>query len=340
VRTAAGIGFPGVPVVEQFLLADVHAEWARDRSTSAGWFHRDGVLLAMPMRDPDGRADLWRLMADVPATGERLDTADIIARFERLLPQRAGEHGVRITGTVWTSVFRIHRRLADTYRQGRVVLAGDAAHVHSPIGGQGMNTGIGDAENLAWKLGLVVRARASPALLDTYTAERRPQAVGVLRRTTANTRLLVAEGGLARFVRDRVLVPLLGSPAVQRRATRVASQLGVTYRRGPLGGRGPAPRPGDRVPELPCARPDGAPAALHSELGPEWAVLAPAREGVAVDAFLAVASTHLGDGVVPLHADVPDVRLVRPDGHLAWRGTDPAGMERLLTAVLHEGRAV
>ena len=78
--------------------------------------------------------------------------------------------------SAWTSSFRIQRRLAETYRRGRVLLAGDAAHIHSPLGGQGMNTGIGDGENLAFKLALVVTGRADAALLDTYEAERRPVA--------------------------------------------------------------------------------------------------------------------------------------------------------------------
>jgi 4,5-epoxidase len=337
VRGLAGIAFPGVAVVEQFLLADVHADWDRDRTTSAGWFHRAGIVLAMPMHGEDGVPGLWRLMADVPAADERLDAQQIVARFERLLPERTAEAGVRIRDAVWTSVFRIHRRLAADYRSGRILLAGDAAHIHSPVGGQGMNTGIGDAENLAWKLGLVVRRRARPALLDTYTAERRPLATEVLRSTTRNTRILVGEGALARFVRDRVLIPVLGLPAVQRRATHVASQLWVSYRRGPLGGGGPAPRRGDRVPDLACARCDGTATRLHAELGPAWALLVPAP-GPDAEPLLAAARAHLGDGVALLRAAGP-VRLVRPDGHLAWRGTDPEDLHRRLTGALQHGRA-
>jgi 4,5-epoxidase len=159
VRGLAGIDFPGVPVVEQFLLADIHADWDRDPSTSAGWFHRDGILLAVPM--PDEGGDLWRLMADVPKSDRHLGADEIVARFEDLLIERAGETGVRVRDAVWTSVFRIQRRLADNYRAGRILIAGDAAHIHSPIGGQGMNTGIGDAENLAWKLALVAQGRRS-----------------------------------------------------------------------------------------------------------------------------------------------------------------------------------
>jgi 4,5-epoxidase len=332
VRDVAGIDFPGVPVVEQFLLADVHLDWARDRSMSIGWFHRDGVLLAIPMRDTGGAGDLWRLMADVPPADQRLDADQIVARFERLLGERAGEATVRIRDAVWTSVFRIQHRLASTYRRGRILLAGDAAHIHSPIGGQGMNTGIGDAENLAWKLALVLHGRAGVDLLDTYTAERRPLAAEVLRTTTANTRILVAEGHVARFVRDRLFVPLLNLPAVQRQASRTASQLGVTYRRGPLGGRGRPPRPGDRVPDRACTRADGTPTRLLAELGPAWVALGPS--GALVQDMAAAARQHVGDAVAPLVADVPDTWLIRPDGHLLWRGDDRDDLHRRLTTAL------
>ncbi len=340
VRDAAGIAFPGVPVVERFLLADVHARWDRDRSASAGWFHRDGILLAIPMR-PGER--LWRLMADVPAdrSGDRLGEEEIVERFRRIVPERSGDTGVEIVDAVWTSVFRIQRRLAAGYRAGRILLAGDAAHVHSPIGGQGMNTGVGDAENLAWKLALVVAGRAAPELLDTYTAERRPLATEVLRNTTANTRVLTAEGGLGRLVRDRAFIPLLNLPAVQRQATRTASQLGVTYRKGPLGDgrrlprRGP--RAGDPVPDGPYRLADGAPARLHATLGAGWALIAP--PGGPADRLAATARDLLGDRVVLLHGTgSPYATLVRPDGHLGWRGRDAAGLRQWLTDALRCGR--
>src|SRR5688500_20248242 len=100
------------------------------------------------MRGEGDAPDLWRLMADVPASDERLTAEQIIARFARLLPERTGETDVRIEEALWTSVFRIHRRLAADYRSGRILLAGDAAHVHSPIGGQRMTTGSGGAATL------------------------------------------------------------------------------------------------------------------------------------------------------------------------------------------------
>ena len=338
VRDLAGIAFPGVSVVERFLLADVDADWRRDRSTSASWFHPDGMVLAMPMRGPEGASDRWRLMADVPAEDEHLDAAEVIARFEQLLPHRTGE-APRIRNTVWTSVFRIQRRLADDYRAGRILVAGDAAHVHSPIGGQGMNTGIGDAENLAWKLALVVRGRGGEALLDTYTAERRPLAAEVLRSTTANTWILVGEGKPARLLRDSLFIPLLNLPSVQRAATRKASQLWVTYRKGPLGGSGRPPRPGDRVPDRDCVRADGTPTRLHDEWGTAWVVLTPLGQAAATEEVVATAREHLGDGVIALEDPAAADRavLIRPDGHLAWRGRRPADLHQWLTSAMQGG---
>jgi 2-polyprenyl-6-methoxyphenol hydroxylase-like FAD-dependent oxidoreductase len=342
-RKLAGIAFPGVPVTDQWLLADVHADWDADRTGSMGWYHPDGLFFAMPMREAGGANDLWRLMSDVSlAEGEELDQQQILDRFRRLLPERTGLTGVRIKDSTWTSVFRIHRRLADHYRSGRIVLVGDAAHIHSPFGGQGMNTGMGDAENLAWKLALVVRGRAAEPLLDTYQAERRPLAEDVLRNTTRNTRVLVGDGFVTRFLRDRVLTPLTNLPAVQRWATRSASQLWMTYRRGPLS-RGSRfarrPRPGDRVSHRKCLRPDGTATELHAELGGRWALLIPEGAG---EASPGVARKRLGDHVVVLtNSGQPadEVWLVRPDAHLAWRGRpDSGGLERWLDNALQQGR--
>ncbi|KAB8188487.1 hypothetical protein FH608_044475 [Nonomuraea phyllanthi] len=277
--------------------------------------------------DPAGDGDAW---------GEQ----EVLERFRHLVPERTGRTDIRIKDAVWTSVFSIHRRPADTYRQGRVLLAGDAAHIHSPLGGQGVVTGMGDAENLAWKLALVIRGQATEALLDTYEAERRPLATDVPRRTTTATRLQVGDSPLMRFLRTRVLVPMANMPSVQRRAGQVASQLWVTYRRGPLATGltsrlGRRPRPGDRVPDLACRRPDGRRTRLHAELGHRWALLAPPGSA---PAHLAEARKRLGETITPLTCPADrqrDVWLIRPDAHLAWRGrATPAHLGRRLDHAL------
>jgi 4,5-epoxidase len=336
VRKVAGIAAPGVRLSERFLLADVHLDWGVDRSGTTGWIHPSGLLGVMPMPHPSG--DLWRILAYDPEETSRasgpLTEAAILERIRTILPERSGRADVRVSDPEWLSQFTIHRRLADTYRTGRIFLAGDSAHAHAPFGGQGMLTGIGDAENLAWKLALVVHRRAGEALLDTYEAERRPLAKDVLRGTSAVTAMDVTRHALGRFIRDRVVAPLFGLPWVQRKATWAASQLWVTYRRGPLGRRfGPAPRPGDRVGDRPCAGANGGTARLHSHLGGTWAVLHP--PGTAGDS-----PTLLREYAVALdRADgVDEIWLVRPDGHLAWRGTDPSEMQERLASLLERGR--
>ncbi|MDB1087683.1 FAD-dependent monooxygenase [Streptomyces sp. ACA25] len=350
VRKAAGIGFPGVPVVERFLLADVRVTLPIPRDAVSVWLRGDQLLAAFPLPG----TDVWRLMAPAAqqadngpaATSDVLDTLTGLLREHARVPFRTAE-------PLWTSTFRIHRRLATRYRQGRVLLAGDSAHIHSPVGGQGMNTGLGDAENLAWKLALVAAGRADHALLDTYEAERRPLAQDVLETTSAMTRMIVGESPLARVFRDRVGVPLMNRPVVQRAIWNQASQLGISYRGGPLAGRslpGRRPRPGDRVPDVLCTR-NGEPTRLHAELGPHWALLLPPASPAVPpavptplpgggDRWAETVHRKLGDTVTVLATAGErghPAMLVRPDAHLAWRGSTPAALDRWLADLLDHG---
>lgn len=335
-RQQAGIAFPGVKLSERFLLADVHLDWDVDRGGTSGWIHPDGVVGAMPMPDPSGRDDLWRLFIYDPTLGQKPSESEILERVEQTVPQRTGRD-VTIGDAEWLSVFTVHRRLAERYRNRRILIAGDAAHVHAPFGGQGMLTGIGDAENLAFKLALVIRNLACDKLIDTYEAERRPLATEVLRGTSVVTRVNVASNPVGRFLRDHVATRLFGLAFIQRWTTYTASQLWVSYRKGPLGGRGGKPRPGDRIENLPCVRPDGSATRLHDELGGQWVVLSPMG---ALD-HVEPARRRLGDFVAALHHDGTDVMLIRPDAHLAWRGSpaDAAGLDRWLATALSSGSA-
>src|SRR6185312_5329717 len=144
--------------------------------------------------------------------------SEILVRLERILPERTGRT-VTITDAVWLSMFSVHRRLADSYRRGHVLLVGDAAHTHAPFGGQGMLTGLGDAENLARKLALVIGGKADVRLLDSYEQERRPLATEVLRGTGAVTTINIAQARLGRFIRDRLVVPVFNVRRVQRWVT-------------------------------------------------------------------------------------------------------------------------
>jgi 4,5-epoxidase len=316
VRQLAGVGFPGVPLAERFLLVDVHADLPLARHSIYAWLAGDSVFGAFPLPGQD----LWRLMAPAADPGTEADVVtdeNVLAEVAGVLEERTGCDPSLIRDPEWVTSFRIHRRLANTYRKGRILLAGDAAHVHSPFGGQGMNTGIGDAENLAWKLAMVVNATADNALLDSYEAERRPIAAGVLKWTGASGNLLLGNHIFARLLRDRLIIPLMNKASMQRRVWETVSQLKVTYRNGPLGGRprkwfsAQGPLPGDRIPDLECVRAEGGGrTTLHSELGDKWALVMPGR--FVSDEYDAVVAKRLAeDGMVTLVAD-HDSNLVIP----------------------------
>ncbi len=183
VRKAMRIGFPGVPV-DRALPARRRACGHRPAAGQHVWVAA-GNTNARRLPAAGGRpvAVMTPHRRDAPTIRDKTRSSPIwLSDWLRGRRQH--------TSVEWTSTFRIHRRLADTYRRGRMMLAGDAAHIHSPLGGQGMNTGIGDAENLAWKLALVISGRADAGLLDTYEAERRPIAKDVLTSTSGVTELV------------------------------------------------------------------------------------------------------------------------------------------------------
>lgn len=345
VRKLAGIGFPGVADVERVLLADVLADLPMPRDAASVWLRGTEMLGAFPLPGHD----LWRLMAPAPdGAGGDLSPREVLNLLTAQLHKRSGCPPSAVREAKWTSTFRIHRRLAQRYRQGRMLVAGDAAHVHSPFGGQGMNTGIGDAENLAWKLALVVHGHADPALLDSYQAERRPIATEVLQSTGALTGVVLGDTWTARLLRDHLFVPSLNLPVVQRLIWEHASQLKISYRHGPLAGTRDwpwrtGPRPGDRVPDQTCLRLDGSRTRLHVELGSHWVLLTPANAPAHAQACADRARNRLGfDAVTVLTSPAgrpPQVVLIRPDGHIGWCGQPlPTKLDAWLAGILRYNR--
>ena len=253
----------------------------------------------------------------------------------------------------WLANFRLHHRQAEHYRAGRLFLAGDAAHVHSPAGGQGMNTGLQDAWNLAWKLALVIRGVGSDRLLDSYEAERLPVGRFLLRYTD---RLFagfarVARGGFVskmfRTLFVRVLLPrATSSPKGRARAFRIISQLGIRYRSSPIvqegkSGLSNGPRAGDRLPDAPVTV-RGQPTRLHHELigfrfhmllcGPETAWSAADILGLEKRYAGLLSTRHLsragsesvlcdptGSALALLGVRDLAVYIIRPDGHVSYR---------------------
>ncbi|MGV9777611.1 FAD-dependent monooxygenase, partial [Streptosporangium sp. NPDC003464] len=189
VRKLAGIAFPGRKLIERLLMVDVRAQWPYDKNGSTTWMDAGNMLSVTALPD-----DIWRVFSEPPADlPDQLTESEITDRVLDEFSRRSGVSLDTVTEIRWASEFRIHRRLADAYRRGRILLAGDAAHIQSPSGGQGQNTGLGDAENLAWKLVLVARGSADQRLLDTYEGERRPLARNVLRATSTAVNIMLPD---------------------------------------------------------------------------------------------------------------------------------------------------
>lgn len=196
VRQAAGIGFKGEAYGESFVLADVRMDWPLGATEVSLFFSPAGLLVVAPL--PGGS---YRIVATVDDAPPVPDVADI----QRLLAER-GPAGIgAVREMVWGSRFRVHHRLADTYRRGPLLLMGDAAHVHSPAGGQGMNTGLVDAVVLARALAQVMRGEAPNSLLDDYSSLRRPAAQQVLVLAGRLTKMAMLRSPAARAGRNLVL---------------------------------------------------------------------------------------------------------------------------------------
>jgi 2-polyprenyl-6-methoxyphenol hydroxylase-like FAD-dependent oxidoreductase len=253
VRELSGIAFPGAPYEHVFFVADVEATGSMAADEVNVYLWQEGFHLLFPMRGKDH----WRIVGILPPA---LRGRDDIA-FEAVIPSLRTEAGAGLSfkACSWFSTYRIHHRRAARFRDRRCFLLGDAAHIHSPVGAQGMNTGLQDAYNLAWKLAFVVEGRAAPALLDSYADERIPIARRLLNTTDRAFRLIVSDSRLAGLLRTKVLARIaafaLSRGRVQRIAFRVVSQIGIHYRKSALSqsfGALPAsaPRAGDRFPWL------------------------------------------------------------------------------------------
>jgi 2-polyprenyl-6-methoxyphenol hydroxylase-like FAD-dependent oxidoreductase len=246
VRESLGIGFPGGTYEQQFFVADVQLTtgFSRDLIISLG----DKVLtLLFPVR----RSGMQRLIGLVPPELTHRDDL----RFEEIQHQAEQLLDIRVAAVDWFSTYRVHHRVADRFRAGRAFLLGDAGHIHSPAGGQGMNTGIGDAVNLGWKLAHVLQHRASPDLLNTYEQER----IGFARSLVATTDRAftgIVAGGLTGEFARRVFTPLVLSVATRMAITqhaffRLVSQAHIHYEDSPLSeGRAGHVHGGDRLPWL------------------------------------------------------------------------------------------
>jgi 2-polyprenyl-6-methoxyphenol hydroxylase-like FAD-dependent oxidoreductase len=197
VREQAAIGFAGGRYAQSFVLADVQMDWPFPRDAVNLFFSPEGLVVVAPL--PESR---YRVVATLDEAPERPAAADVQALLDQRGPRTAP---ASVRNVVWSSRFRVHHRVADAFRRGPLFLAGDAAHVHSPAGGQGMNTGIQDAVTLAGLLAEVLAGNASEERLAAYEASRRPVATAVVKMTDRLTRTATARNPLARTVRNTAL---------------------------------------------------------------------------------------------------------------------------------------
>ena len=230
-RNGLGFSFHGSTDKSDWLLADVRLEGGQQPPDDeiASFLHPDGPFVVFPM--PGGRTRLIAGFsgADTGKTKPEPTLWDVQA----LTDDRVGR-GWRITDPVWLANFRINERKVSDYARGRIFLAGDAAHVHSPAGGQGMNTGMQDAINLAWKLAMVVRGEASVRLLDSYTPERGEVGAKVLHNATLMTQLGTLTNPVAQAARDLAMRVMLGFHAVQEHEATSFSEIRIAYSQGDL----------------------------------------------------------------------------------------------------------
>jgi 2-polyprenyl-6-methoxyphenol hydroxylase-like FAD-dependent oxidoreductase len=226
VRHLVGTRLQGSFQGERFILGDCDVESDLGDDSMYTIFAPQGPVITMPMRD--GRSRLMAQIHDPQGTPVNLHPTQ--QDLQRILDERVG--GIRITNSHWLTCFEIHHGQVPQYRHGRVFLVGDAAHIHSPAGGQGMNTGMQDAFNLAWKLAMVIHGDAGQTLLDSYHAERHPVARKVIEFSTRLTKAGTLHGG-ARLVRDAILRTLGNIPAVGQKMATEVEEVGVGYEGSP-----------------------------------------------------------------------------------------------------------
>src|SRR5687768_10146254 len=329
VRELSGIGFPGAPYEHVFYVVDTEATGNMVPGELNIFLWNDGFHLVFPMHGKDR----WRVIGILPP---QLRGRDDLA-FDELAPAIVRETGANLSFRKcdWISTYRIHHRAAEKFRDRRCFLLGDAAHIHSPVGAQGMNTGLQDAYNLAWKLAVVVSGRADASLLDSYEAERMPVAKRLLSTTDRAFQVVVSDSRVAGLVRTRVLANVaafaMRFDGIRKLAFQTISQIGIQYRDSPLSQslarwHEGAPRAGDRFPWLRVTlRPNGPIEDLFAKLDDtrfHLLLFAQPAPTAGVPELRDLLSIHTVPSdpandkeLARRHIPQPSFYLLRPDGH-------------------------
>ena len=333
VREALGIGFPGGTYAHLFYVADVESSGAAMNGEVHVGLDTTDFLAVFPLKGERHARLIGTVQEDAAHQQDNLSWTDVSQRVIEWMH-------IDVARVNWFSTYRVHHRVADHFRKGRGFLLGDAAHIHSPVGGQGMNTGIGDAVNLAWKLAAVLHGRAGGALLDSYEPER----IAFARRLVATTDQaftgVTSRGPIARLMRLRIvplLVPMLFAFEVVRRFMfRTVSQTVVNYRGSSLSdGRAGSVHGGDRLPWVETNLNGADNFTPLTSL--DWQVHVYGNAAPAIRALCEMRKLSLH--VFPWRPEMDRtglqrnaVYLVRPDGYVAL--ANPDGSAALLTSYL------
>ncbi|QQC65969.1 FAD-dependent monooxygenase [Paraburkholderia ginsengisoli] len=350
VRSGLGLGFEGEQYPQTFALVDVDVDWSYPRGPMYRFEWTDAArakasVAAVPVRGSAKRYRLSMIVPDEHASSlTSVGAPDFATMCGLLLPSLP--EGTQLSSMRWSSVYRVSHRIASAYGHGRAFIAGDAAHIHPPVGGQGMNTGLQDAHNLAWKLAHVVKGLTGPALLDSYLAERHPVGVDVVKATSAALNAVLARQAANPAMREtQLLITYRGSPIVSDlcpdadpaapaagdRAPDAHSLtqrfVGHARRLHEYVGRGKHTLVGyvdaaeqydafvDGCRALSTALPDAVSALLVTAAGCD----VPASE------FMSTVTDASGDFAATYRAKGGAAWIVRPDGYIGWRSAECSG---------------
>ena len=318
VRRQLGMEFLGDTLRSDWILADLHLRDVPNEGEINVMWHFEGVLAIFPITK-----DRYRVIADTGnAISDERRSDPTLEEIQTVLDRR-GPGGIKATAPIWLAAFRINERKVADYRDGRIFLAGDAAHIHSPAGGQGMNTGMQDACNLAWKLALVCRGGCAEApLLDSYSLERSAVGDEVLKGAGRMTIIATMKGGLKQSIRNHIASLVFGLAPVRDMMANALSEVSIGYPNSPLSMHGAGvhdgPHAGQRAPIREGEVPVGA------GNTPRFALFAERDEGTA---GLLARYPHLVEPDVRKPFQAGGLWLVRPDGYIAVATTQGDGIE-------------
>ncbi len=229
VRHQLNLEFKGAPYPNYWLLIDCDIDWKYPMFHLSIFVHQSGMTAYFPYNDKRGR--LIFELTDAPVDEEV--ALPVMDDVKKLMDERGIEYN-DISNPHWIAYFKLHHRIVDRYGDGRVFIGGDAAHIHSPVGGQGMNTGMQDAYNLAWKMALVLKGKSPAAILDSYNIERHKVGEEVVALTHTATKMATIHNPVLSAIRNKMMGFLLNMTPVQRKITNILTQLEYHYKDSPI----------------------------------------------------------------------------------------------------------